>query len=323
MLILIPSGSPRWLTDRLNKIGPAASTVASFVVQPPASRSSRRQVQTLCSAAGCSTRHCRRRSSKRRQVVGQVMRQVLQLNTGHPRQRLAHRRRASHAAGFARAAQGVQQVVLALAGQAGHLLATGQLGAVAAGAVQLGRQCGGTRLAWGSAGAAGVDSALWSRTFANRVRWRWRVPPAPLLALSAPWPKSRPMSWPMSRPKPWPMSRPPSATPPARQRRGGVASGRSYSLVADAVDRTVVVVADQLQAARLLPVVRGPAHGADGSPPGGPRHSPCAGAPVGALYTLRPFARHSQSTGLTVSGLSCCWRHGPSWRRPFCRRCTT
>lgn len=38
-----------------------------------------------------------------------------------------------------------------------------------------------------------------------------------------------------------------------------------------------------------------------------------AGSPVGALSTHPAFARHSQSTGLTVSGLSYCWPHSPSW----------
>ena len=39
----------------------------------------------------------------------------------------------------------------------------------------------------------------------------------------------------------------------------------------------------------------------------------CAGAAVGAVTSDPAFARHSQSTGLTVSGLSYCWLHNPSW----------
>ena len=39
----------------------------------------------------------------------------------------------------------------------------------------------------------------------------------------------------------------------------------------------------QLQAPRVLPVMRCPAHVADRGASGGPRHPPCAGAPVGAL----------------------------------------
>ena len=38
----------------------------------------------------------------------------------------------------------------------------------------------------------------------------------------------------------------------------------------------------------------------------------CAGAPVGAVTADPAFARHSQSTGLTVSGLSYCWPRSPS-----------
>ena len=68
-----------------------------------------------------------------------------------------------------------------------------------------------------------------------------------------------------------------------------------------------------LQAARLLPLVRGPAHGADDGAPGRPRHPPRAGAPVGAVTADPAFARHRQSTRLSVSGLSDCWPHSPSW----------
>ena len=39
----------------------------------------------------------------------------------------------------------------------------------------------------------------------------------------------------------------------------------------------------------------------------------CAGAAVGAVTSDPAFARHSQSTGLTESGLSYCWLHNPSW----------
>ena len=40
---------------------------------------------------------------------------------------------------------------------------------------------------------------------------------------------------------------------------------------------------EQLQAARLLPLVQGPADVADGGAPGGPRHPARAGAPMGAV----------------------------------------
>jgi DNA-binding GntR family transcriptional regulator len=45
----------------------------------------------------------------------------------------------------------------------------------------------------------------------------------------------------------------------------------------------------QLQATRVLPFMRGPAHGADGGAPGGPRHPASSGTPVGAV-TADPAA---------------------------------
>ncbi len=57
--------------------------------------------------------------------------------------------------------------------------------------------------------------------------------------------------------------------------------------------------------ARLLPIVRCPAHGADGGPAGRPRHPPCAGTPVGAVaaHPVAPAAgRTAQAGDARVAG---------------------
>jgi HD-like signal output (HDOD) protein len=57
----------------------------------------------------------------------------------------------------------------------------------------------------------------------------------------------------------------------------------------------------QLQAARVLPLMRRPAHGTDGGAPGGPRHPSCAGAPMGPLsaHPAAPAAGSTAQAGYT------------------------
>ena len=72
----------------------------------------------------------------------------------------------------------------------------------------------------------------------------------------------------------------------------------------------------QLQAPWLLPLVRGSAHVADRGASGGPRHPPCAGAPVGAVAAdpAAPAAGRTAPAGDAgaAGGASC--DHAPSAR---------
>ncbi|MFO1268374.1 MAG: hypothetical protein U1F67_17315 [Rubrivivax sp.] len=93
------------------------------------------------------------------------VREIIDLRLAQPRQRLAHRVRVAQTHARAKALQRDQQVVLALAADAWYLAAAGEVGAVAAGAVVLERECA----------AAFEAGRIARRRCSRRPRW---APPA-------------------------------------------------------------------------------------------------------------------------------------------------